>query len=354
MDKVCVLGDIHIAVRNSSLVFHKQLDLFANDVLIPYLKENNIDTVFQLGDLFDTRKSINFLSLYEARKCFFDKLKENNIKLHTLVGNHDIYFRETLEVNSSSLLLKEYDNITVYDKPTTIDFNGISIDIIPWICAENRAVVNKMIQESSSKLCIGHFEFANFPMYKGVESHGGIVLDDFYKKYDLILTGHFHTQSNNGNVHYTGIPYEMTWSDYNDQKGFHVLDIKTLNREFIPNPHKVFARIEYDDSNTDYTKESTSQYSGKYVKVIVINKKDLYAYDTFMKRLYSAGCNDIKVMEDLSEYQDGIIDEKIDLTDTRVIMSNYVDSIESKCDKQKIKNLLSGLFNEAINVSDKG
>jgi DNA repair exonuclease SbcCD nuclease subunit len=354
MDKVIILGDLHYGARNNSIVFHRQMDLFANNVLIPYMNEHNIKTIFQLGDCWDIRKNVNFLTLYEAKNNFFDKLKENDITFHTLAGNHDSYFRETLEINSSNLLLREYDNVIVYDKPITIEYNGTPIDIIPWVCADNRNDVNTILQESPSKLCFGHFEFSGFPMYKGVESHGGVTVDTFYKKYDLIETGHFHTQSENGNVHYTGTPLEFTWSDFNDQKYFHVLDIKTLDRLSIPNPYKVFARIEYDDSNTDYTKESVAEYSGKYVKVIVINKKDLYAYDTFMKRLYSAGCNDIKVMEDLTEYQEGIIDEKIDLTDTRVIMSNYVDSIDSKCDKQKIKNLLSGLFNEAINVSDKG
>lgn len=352
--KVCLLGDVHISARNASPVFHKQLDLFTNQVLIPYLLENNIDTIFQLGDLFDSRRSINFLSLYEARNNFFDKLKSNGIQLHTLVGNHDAYFRETLEITSSKLLLQEYSNITVYDKPTTIDFNNHKIDIIPWICAENRAEVKSFVKDSNSKFCFGHFEFEGFSMYVGVEAHGGISTEGFYEKYDLIETGHYHTQSENGKVHYVGIPYEITWSDYNDQKGFHILDLETLDKEFIPNPYKVFSRIEYDDTINDYSKHDVKQYSGQYVKIVVIHKSDLYGYDTFMKRLYSAGCNDIKIIEDLSEYQEGVIDEKIDLADTRVIMNNYVDSIDSKCDKQKIKNLLSGLFNEAVNMSDKG
>ena len=88
--KVVILGDTHFGARGDSLEFHRYFQKFYSNVLFPYMIENKLDTIIQLGDLFDRRKFINFNSLYLSRKYFFDKLKENNINMNTLLGNHDI------------------------------------------------------------------------------------------------------------------------------------------------------------------------------------------------------------------------------------------------------------------------
>ena len=125
--KICILGDTHFGARGDSLDFHKYFERFYDEVFFPYLVENKIDVIFQMGDLFDRRKFINFNSLYLCRKYFFDRLKENNIRFYTILGNHDVSFKNTLEVNSSQLLLNEYDNITVFNDFDTIDFDGINV-----------------------------------------------------------------------------------------------------------------------------------------------------------------------------------------------------------------------------------
>ena len=135
--RICILGDTHFGARGDSLDFHKYFERFYDEVLFPYLVENKIEVVFQLGDLFDRRKFINFNSLYLCRKYFFDKCKRLGIKVHTLLGNHDVAFKNTLEVNSTGLLLNEYDNIEHYDEFKTVEFDGVAIDIVPWRCDDN-------------------------------------------------------------------------------------------------------------------------------------------------------------------------------------------------------------------------
>ena len=136
--KLCILGDTHFGARGDSLDFHKYFQKFYDEVLFPYLLENDIKIVVQMGDLFDRRKFINFNSLYLSRKYFFDKLQENEIQLYALVGNHDVAFKNTLEVNSPSLLLNEYNNIFLAENFHTEDFDGVGIDIVPWICDDNQ------------------------------------------------------------------------------------------------------------------------------------------------------------------------------------------------------------------------
>ena len=156
--KICILGDTHFGMRGDSLDFHKYIEKFYTNTFFPYLRQHGITTIVQLGDLFDRRKFINFNSLYLCRKYFFDKLRENNITFITLLGNHDVAFKNTLEVNSSQLLLEGYGNITTCDSFDTISFDGIDIDIIPWICDDNQDEIFEKIKSTKSQICLGQFE----------------------------------------------------------------------------------------------------------------------------------------------------------------------------------------------------
>jgi DNA repair exonuclease SbcCD nuclease subunit len=243
--KFIILGDTHFGARNDLQLFHKHFEKFYND-LFEYMDSNGIDTIYQLGDLFDRRKYINFHTLSQSRKYFFDRLRDRNIRMVTLVGNHDIYWRENVGVNSADLLLREYDNITVCMEPKTFKEGDTLIDIIPWICDDNEDEIKEFISKSKSDLCFGHFEIATFSMFRGVESHDGLPVSMF-EKYERVCSGHYHTRSSRENIDYVGTPYEMMWQDYNDPKGFHVFDTDTRKMKFIANPRSIFHRIEYND-----------------------------------------------------------------------------------------------------------
>ena len=347
MSKFAILGDTHFGCRNDLGLFHDHFEKFY-DMLINDLIEQEVDTIFQLGDLFDRRKYINFQSLSRAKTYFFDRIEEAGIKLDTLVGNHDIFFKETLNVNSSSLVLGEYGNITVYQKPTTIYFNDTSIDIIPWICKDNEEEIKEFIANSKSDLCFGHFEIDTFQMYRGVESHGGLPIK-LFDRYELVCSGHYHTRSQRENIVYVGTPYEMTWQDHNDPKGYHIFDTETRALQFHENPHTIFVRLEYDDTKPMLDLDAIS-VADCFVKLVVVNKTDLYKFDQYVQKLYGKKAYEIKIVEDLSEFSDGEIGEEIDLEDTMDVLSNYIDSIETDADKEKIKTYLKSLYIEAINI----
>jgi DNA repair exonuclease SbcCD nuclease subunit len=346
--KIAILGDTHLGVRNDSSAFHDYYESFYKNQFFPFLKENDINTVIQLGDLFDRRKYINFNTLHKSKRYFFDKLQELNVQFHTLLGNHDIFWKESLEVNSSSLILGEYSSVYVHDKPTTLTFPGCTVDIIPWICAENYDEVTEFISKSNSLVCMGHFEIAGFAMYKGADSQEGLDRSTF-KKYQLVLSGHYHTRSHQDNIIYTGTPYEMTWQDCNDPRGFHVLDTETLKTTFYENEYKMFVRREYSD-DMDIEKVEYSEFTDKQVKIIVTNKNDAAKFDKYITRVYNSDPHDVKIIEDLSTFTEGRVDENINLEDTLSVMSNYIDSVASDVDKEKVKNYMKTLYTEAVNA----
>lgn len=351
--KVAILGDTHFGMRNDSAKFHDYYEKFYSEVFFPYLEQHGIKDVFQLGDLFDRRKYINFLSLSRARNYFFDPLADNNINLYTLLGNHDIFWKESLKVSSSDLVLRDYDNVFLADQPHTLKFDdGSRFDLIPWICRENEDDVKTFINESKSEYCLGHFEIAGFAMYKGMDAVDGID-PSIFKKYDKVLSGHYHTKSQKGNITYVGTPGEITWQDYNDPRGFHILDTATGELEFIQNPHSIFARIVYDDSeplNWEMQNINVDDYKDKFVKLIVVAKNDYYKFDLLINSLYNVGVHEVKIVEDFSEYTEGEVDDGINLEDTLDVLDNYIESVETDANKESIKKFMRELYVEASNV----
>jgi len=351
--KIAILGDTHFGMRNDSLHFHKYYQKFYNDVFFPYLKKHDIKLIYQLGDLFDRRKYINFNSLYLAKKYFFDVLVEYNFFMVTLLGNHDISYRNTLKVNSSELLLDSYSkNIRVAREPETIDLNGTTIDLIPWICSENEKEIFEFIEKSKSEICFGHFEIAGFEMDRGNVCHEGMDRKHL-RRYDIVLSGHFHHKSTDGQIYYTGTPGEITWSDYDDPRGFHIFDTETREMEFIQNPYRMFYRIEYDDSKQsfEYWKDfDYSQFNEKYVKILIVTKNNPYCFDTVLDKLLKENPIDVCVVENFEELEHIDDDTVNQAEDTVTILSKYIDQLTLNVDKDKLKNVMRNLYIECLSA----
>lgn len=352
MTKIAILGDTHFGARGDNPQFHRYFERFYSNVFFPYLENNNIQHVIQVGDLFDRRKFINFNTLYQAKKYFFEPLRK--YKSWCLIGNHDSYYKNTLEVNSPGLLLESYTNLHRITSPYETSFNGVSVLFIPWICQENYVDVMNAIGLSKSQICIGHFEINGFEMHKGAVCLDGLKTDIF-NKFDVVISGHFHTRSKGGSILYTGTPYEMTWSDFNDPKGFHILDTKTRELEFIENPYKMYNKIFYDDINTDIhrllTENDLSQFKDAIVKVVVKNKTVPQMFDLFIDKLQSAEPYDVQVVEDhlnLNLEDDSSIVSEAE--DTLTILSKYVDHLELGIDKSKLETLMRNLYREALSM----
>lgn len=354
--KIALLTDTHWGARNDSLLFINYYEEFYKNIFFPKLKEEGIKTLLMLGDTFDRRKYINFVTLSHAKRIFFDRLAEEGIYTYILAGNHDTAYKNTNEVNSIDLLLKEYENIVVVDKPTTIhlNFENVTDDIlmIPWICADNYNRCLEEINNSSARLCAGHFEIAGFSMYRGHPCEEGLNRE-LFRRFEYTFSGHYHHKSNSDGIHYLGNPYELTWQDYQDARGFHLFDLDTRVLEFCRNPYSMFYRLVYDDS-TGLIEEIQSVYDhlkDRYVKIVVINKTNPYLFDRFMDAIYSAEPADVKIVEDFTDPTEGLDDDMVNQAeDTLTILNKYVDGIgETSLDNSKLKNILRELYIEAVN-----
>jgi DNA repair exonuclease SbcCD nuclease subunit len=354
--KIAIITDQHFGARNDSLHFLDYYEKFYNETFFPKLEEEGIDTVLILGDTFDRRKYVNFYTYKRAREMFFDKLANRGISVYMLAGNHDTYFKNTNEVNSVRLLLQEYTNINVIDTPQTIwlDNEKHPICMMPWICPENYDDSTFVLSDTDAQICCGHFEIAGFAMYRGMPSQEGLSRE-LFRKFDFTFSGHYHHRSNADGIYYLGNPYELTWQDYNDTRGFHLFDLDSRTLTFVPNPNVMFHKIIYDDkeeSITEINNKDLSKYTNTYVKVVVINKTNPYLFDKFMANLYGVNPIDITIAEDFTDLTEGVEDDMVDQAeDTLTILNKYVDSIqEDSLDNKKLKGILQELYVEALNL----
>jgi hypothetical protein len=344
MAKIVLLGDTHFGISDGKPIMHAFFDKVYNEWFFPKLKELGIKSIYQFGDLFDKRKGVDSFSASESKRYFFNRLSD--FMTDVLIGNHDSFFKESIEVNSPDLLLGDYGFITLHQKPETVLIGATSIDIIPWICRDNEEEIAAFIEASHSEYCFGHFEIEGFAMYKGVEAQHGLSREMF-KKYTKVFSGHYHTRSEDGNIVYIGTPCEMTWNDYDDPRGFHVFDTDTGEIEFYPCPFTLFTKIVYDEDTVDLKR--LPDIKSKYVKLIVENRTDFKKYDKYVTALNEVGPHDLKIIEDLSNFTDDVVidTDKLDLDDTPTLLRNYVDTVETDLDKDRLKRELNLLYIEA-------
>lgn len=329
---------------------------FWDNVFFPYLKEHGIQNIFHLGDVVDRRKFINFKIADDFRTRFLDRLEFDKLSMSILVGNHDVYYRNTNAVNAIDNLCHGRNDIKIYTGPDEVEIDGLKVLLLPWITAENYADSLQAIKNTDAQVIFGHLEIAGFEMDRGNVCHEGMNRN-LFDRFDMVLSGHFHHKSTDGTIFYLGNQYEITWADYNDPRGFHVFDTETRKIEFIRNPYRLFYKIIYDDKDDAMTFDTLkamdfTEYANTYVKVVVTNKSNPYLFDSFIEELNKCNAIDISVVEDLNGLTDTQDDDTIqEAEDTLTILNKYVDGLSFNVDNGKLKNVLRQIYVEALDIA---
>jgi DNA repair exonuclease SbcCD nuclease subunit len=352
--KIAIITDTHWGVRNDNIAFMDNSKRFLDEIFFPYIDKNGIDTVLHLGDLVDRRKYININTARRLREDFLQPLTDRALDVYMVAGNHDTYFKNTNEVNALREIANSYPYIKIYDKlPELVKFQNLPILLIPWICDENRKESIERIQSSNAPIVAGHLEIQGFEMYRGsIVSHG----DDrsLFDRFDMVLSGHYHHRSSDGTVFYLGSHGEFTWSDYDDPRGFHILDTETREITFIENPFKMFKKVWYNDLDDDFLNNDLdySQFKNSIVKVIVSNKDNPLWFDKFIENIESEGPIEMQIVEDhLNLALEDDADIVNEAESTLDIFKKYIETVESKAvTKEKLEKKIVELYNEALAI----
>ena len=343
--KVAIITDQHFGARKNSKLFHDYFLKFYNDIFFPYLEEHGITTIVDMGDTFDNRQGINFGSLAWSKDNYYDRLKDMGVQIHTIVGNHTAFYKNTNEVNAVDLLLREYDNVKVYSEATQVDLDKLKVLFIPWINKENEESTFKLIKDSVCKIAMGHLELSGFRAHRGCIMENGYA-SELYSEFTKVFSGHYHTRSDDGRIYYLGNPYEMFWNDVGDRRGFHIFDTETLEHVPVDNPYRLFYNIYYEDTN--YQTFDVREYQNKIVKVIVRKKTDTKKFEKFVDKITDVAA-DIKVVENF-DIQDPEEFEVFESEDTLSILNRYIQEAEIKLDKSRVQNIMRQTYQEACEL----
>lgn len=340
--QIAVITDTHMGARGDNEVFIKKQKEFFENIFFPTLKEHNIKTVLHMGDLFDRRKNINFFTLQSTKEMFLDVLRNNNIEMHIIVGNHDSFYKNTNRINSLELLLSEYKNAHVYsDNIKELQYDNCKIAMVPWLNDDNKDRIFSQLKKTNSNIVMGHFEIEGFLMNAGnVCKHG--ISSDIFSNFEKVYSGHFHTPSQKSNIEYIGAPYEMDWSDYGGKRGFYLLDTITKEMEFVENTYKLHYVVDYDEN----IEEDTKQFDNAFVKLNVRGEVNQSKLDKFIQKVYDSNVADIKTTifiprevvseEDIVESSDSTIT----LIEKVIDEKNYSEE-KAEILKNKFKHLYS-------------
>ena len=350
--KLALITDTHFGGRNDSQIFTDYFFKFWEEEFFPTVLKNKIKKVNHLGDIFDRRKFANIKTLNSFRERFAEWFEKNGVELHIIVGNHDVYYKDTNKVNSPKEILGgRYKKIKIYEEPEIMKFGKTKILFLPWINRENQEQSMELINSNEASVVMGHLELSGFKMYRNSVCYHGMS-HSVFDGYDLVMTGHYHHKSTVGNVAYLGSTYEITWSDYNDPRGFHIFDTNTLELEYHQNPHRIFHKIIYDDTNYETVSDMNVDFEycrNCYVKVLVESKNNAYLFDKFIDSIQLHQPYDLSIVEDtnLSVEESEMVNEA---EDTITILNKYVDGLDIDVNLDNLKKVLHSLHREAIDL----
>ncbi len=346
--KIAILNDTHLGIRNSSDIFLDNAAQFYTKTFFPYLLSHNIKQVLHLGDYYDNRKAINIKALHHNRKYFLEPLRGMGIHMDIIPGNHDTFFKDTNTPNSLKELLGFFINeVSIIEKPTVMQYDSLKMGLVPWMNKENVDESMKFIQTCSANMLSGHFDILGFEMMRGIKSDHGMDSKTF-SRFEMVMSGHYHTKSSRDNIHYLGSQMEFFWSDCNDKKYFHVLDTETRELWAIPNPHTLFKKMVYNDTKYDYNR--VPDFSGHFVKVVVVNKTNPKMFESFIDKLQDQNLHDLKIAENFDHIVGHDESANLVLDDTETLLDGYIDAADTSLDKPYLKQKMRDLYTEAQSI----
>lgn len=341
LTKIALITDLHIGARSdNSFVYQNMIDFYHND-FFPELKKRGIKTIINLGDTFDRRKLTNNKTLQDSKIDIFSRF--NEFDCHFIIGNHDTSFRSTNKVNTVKSNLVEFSNIKAYEDPVTVNIEGLNICMIPWINPENHSAAMKEIENTQAVINMGHYEITGFEFHTGsICKHG--LSSSIFQRFNQTFSGHFHKKSNSNNITYLGSPYQTTWHEHKEIKGFHIFDTKTFELEFVPNSNQLFLEI-----TTDF--DFSEKLENRFIRLVSTEEfsktKD---YEFLREKIQDQKPASFTTkLIDRIKLPSEIDTETIEVNDLDImnISKEYVDGIENLTNKYELNSLLEELYRDA-------
>ena len=227
--KVAIITDTHHGCHsNNQLHLDYQIDFLKK--LNDYIKDNEIEYLIHLGDVFD-KKTI----LDKKTAVIFTELY-NNIrkslvfsKIIFIAGNHDQYYANDNKFNALRIL---FPNDIIVDERVNVINNLV---FSPWVNKNNLVEITSDINEynKSGNYLFGHFNKKGAYKTSSYKSEKDTLDNNMYSNYSHIFSGHYHLKQTIDNWSFVGSSYNIDRGDILSKHGFITLDTKTGKQEFV-------------------------------------------------------------------------------------------------------------------------
>lgn len=348
--RIFLLADLHFGIRNNSLDWleiHKQ---YFYDFFIPLLKKEHKkgDILFILGDVFDNRNSINVYIQHEVVNIFKELSKI--IPIYVLVGNHDLYFKKTNDINST-IAIQPYVQ-KVYTKPEIFEFENSKILISPWFDDNSEELEMYKKYNNKADYIFAHTEYSSFKYNSKILLHEGIDFTGTGLNYKRVFSGHIHLRQEKNAITYVGNPFSMTRSDIGNMKGVYIFTPEEDKVEFIENKlSPIFLRKTLYDIMDLTEDEFIKIIKNNFVDIIIpIEYSSYISYQNFNR--YNEYCKSLNL-----EIQDVFNTEVvgIDIDDNNVnfeldsLLLQYIKDLNfDKMREDKILNKINLLKEQIV------
>jgi DNA repair exonuclease SbcCD nuclease subunit len=400
MSKLGIFTDIHLGIfKDSQDQLNESLKVV--EFIIDESRKRQVRRLCFLGDWFHSRSFVNVFTQNVGIDLLLKLKAEFDLTL--IVGNHDSFFSHNNNITSLKFLdlvkdqniklISETAQITIDDKDilllpwlgTTLDLNKKFDIILTHANAETNTIKNyfaklKNIEktqvdesiintylletgmiDSPSSDSIDQLEKVNNSKFKTTR------LFDLLKDRGVIFSGHFHIHDQferfGKKFMWVGSPLELTWADEGNQKGFCVLDINTLETEFIENTfspkHKKVLFSSIKEVQDEDIIKSLKHHNNNFIKIIF----DISASYEDRARIYNlvqrfgnvknieidSTLNQTGIISPLSTNESSPISSKFEYVEKYVDTFPEIEFTNRNVEKPKLMEMLKNYYGKALN-----
>lgn len=244
-----LLTDTHFGIRQNSITWLKSQMNFFYEQLIPFIREKKeLVYIYHLGDLFDSRYSINPFISNEVRNLFdYLASMENVYRIFIIGGNHDYYSPNSPDIDSINMTLRGIDKVEIITNGIQMwwDENEDEYDMfIPWFDYYDISAIESSLNIEGVKRVFIHNDLDNIdPSYR-----------ELFKNVD-VYSGHIHIPSDHKNLHNLGSCFALNFTDANQDRGFYTMNNDGSDLKFHSNTKSIkFYRLHNKDifNNVDF------------------------------------------------------------------------------------------------------
>ena len=365
--KVLIFTDLHLGLKSAS---KSRLAICVNVIkeIIKYIKENAVKTIIFCGDWNHVRVSTENNVLNVSYKLMQALAK--HAKVYCLLGNHDLYLKNSVDVNSL-VIFKDIANVQIVDKTLPVSINNNLSLLVPWLGdlgsyekgfydmlfghfdVSHQYLVKSYIEDHSGNNSVSD-KVANELMHDdllktsgSIQQNAGDYIGDFVevvKNNGTIFSGHIHGRreflAKGRKFILVGDPYQQNLGERDNSCGFYVLDEQN-NYSF----HEITSTPKHVQLRMSQIIEKFESFDFSIVKGNIIHK----IYDVEVDRIMDAKIS--QKINDWHPYEELLPDYEVDL-----MMNNEIklqnESIEmikkSKLDyvRNYIKNIDPAVLKE--------